>query len=92
MTTTPTEPSRDASPLWRLTYYATAVVSGLILLTGALPWPMDFFVLLAIGLAATWIQHRRAGRDSFTSSLGWLAVVAITWLPLAWLLRRFPFD
>lgn len=88
----PTAPAREPSPLWQVAYYATAVTAGLILLTGVLPSPIDFVAYLALGLGATWIQYRRAGRDTFTSSLSWLAVVAITWLPLAWFLGRTPFD
>lgn len=88
----PSAPAREPSPLWQVAYYATAVLAGLILLTGVLPSPIDFVAYLALGLGATWIQYRRAGRDTFTSSLSWLAVVGITWLPLAWFLGRTPFD
>ena len=91
MSTPPTPPSREPSGLWRLAYYATAVLAGLMLLTGAVPSPLDFVAYLALGLGATWIQYRRAGRDTFTSSLSWLAVVGVTWLPLAWILGRSPF-
>ncbi len=92
MSPTPTPPSRDSNVLWRLAYYATAVFSGLLLVTGIVPSPWDIVAYIAVALGATWIQYRRAGRDTFTSSLSWLAVMGITWLPLAWFLGRSPFD
>ena len=92
MTPTPTPSSRESSALWQVAYYATAVLSGLLLLTAIVPSPWDFVAYIAIALGATWIQYRRAGRDTFTSSLSWLAVVGLTWLPLAWFLGRSPFD
>ena len=74
MSTTPTPSTRESSLLWQVAYYATAVLSGLLLLTGIVPSPWDIVAYIAVALGATWIQYRRAGRDTFTSSLSWLAV------------------
>ena len=41
--------------LWQIAYYATAVLAGLILLTGAVPSPLDFVAYLALGVGATWM-------------------------------------
>ena len=84
--------SRQPEPLAMVAYYATAVLAGLIVALSLVPYPLDIVVLLALGLGATWIRYRTAGRDSFSSSISWLAVFVVVWLPLAWFFGRFPFD
>lgn len=90
-----TEGPRPASPFstrtGQLAYYASAVVAALVF-GFDLPFPLDIIVLVAIGLVATWIRYRTAGRDSFWSSISWLGVFVAVWLPIAWLRGTFPFG
>ncbi len=79
-------------PLALVAYYGTAVLAGLIVAVNIVPYPLDVFVLLGLGFGATLIRHRTAGRDSFSSSITWLSVFIIVWLPLAWVRHHFPFD
>jgi hypothetical protein len=79
-------------PLALVAYYGTAVLAGLIVALNVVPYPFDVVVLLALGFSATGIRYRTTGRDSFSSSITWLSVFIIVWLPLAWVLRHFPFD
>lgn len=83
---------REAHALGLAAYYGTALVAGLIVGFSLLPYPVDVVVLLALALGATWIRYRIAGRDSFSSSISWLALFALVWLPVAWILGRFPFG
>jgi hypothetical protein len=87
---------RDPSPTQTgpllAAYYGTAVVAGVIVALNLIPFPIDLVVLLGLGLGATWIRYRMAGRDSLTSSLSWVALFVVVWLPLAWIIRRFPFG
>jgi len=83
---------REPQPLALVAYYGTAVIAGLIVALSLLPYPIDVVVLLALGLGATLIRHRTAGRDSFSSSITWVAVFVLVWLPLVWILGRFPFG
>jgi hypothetical protein len=86
----PRQPDRRALAL--VAYYGTAVLAGLIVALNVVPYPLDVFVLLGLGFGATLIRGRTAGRDSFSSSITWLSVFIIVWLPLAWVLRHFPFG
>jgi hypothetical protein len=89
----PTGPqARPPQPLALLAYYGLAVLAAVIVVLNVVPYPLDIVVLLAIGLGATWIRYRTAGRDSIGSSMSWLAVFIVVWLPLAWMLGRFPFG
>jgi hypothetical protein len=79
-------------PPLTVAYYGTAVVAGIIGGLQLLAFPVDLIALVGLALAATWIQYRRAGRDSFASTLRWAGLFAVTWLPLAWVFGRFPFG
>ena len=82
----------EPGPLALVAYFGTAVLAGLIVALNVVPYPLDVVVLLGLGFAATLIRGRTAGRDSFSSSITWLSVFVIVWLPLAWVLRHFPFG
>jgi hypothetical protein len=82
----------EPGPLALVAYFGTAVLAGLIVALNVVPYPLDVVVLLALGFSATAIRYRTTGRDSLSSSITWLSVFIIVWLPLAWVLRHFPFD
>jgi hypothetical protein len=86
------DPSSQSTAPLVAAYYGTAVLAGVIVAFSLIPFPIDLVVLLGLGLGATWIRYRMAGRDSFASSLSWVAVFVVVWLPLAWIIRRFPFG
>lgn len=83
---------RPMSPLAQAAYYGTAVVAAVILAFDLIASPFDIVVLLALGLLATWIRYRAAGRDSLGSSLSWAGVFFVAWLALAWLANGWPFG
>ena len=84
-------PSRFSGRAGQVAYFASAVVAALVFGFN-LPFPIDVVILVAIGLVATWIRYRTAGRDSFWSSVAWLAVFVAVWLPIAWVRGAFPFG
>ena len=86
------DPSPVPTPLLVAACYGTAVLAGLIVAFNLLPFPIELVVLLALGLGATWIRYRMAGRDSLASSLSWVALFIVVWLPLALIVRGFPFG
>ena len=86
----PSQP--EPRPLGLIAYYGTAVLAGLIVALNVVPYPLDVVVLLGLGFGATLIRGRTAGRDSFSSSITWLSVFVLVWLPLAWVLHHFPFG
>ena len=80
-----------ASPA-TIAYWALAVVSGVIVGTDVIPYPVDIILLLGLGLAATMIRRRTVGSDSAGTSLRWLLVFALAWLPIAFVRHDFPFG
>ena len=75
-----------------LAYWALAVVSGVIVGINVIPFPLDVIILLILGVSATLIRRRVAGADSLVTSIAWLAVFAVFWLPIAWLRHGYPFG
>ena len=73
-------------------YFALAIACGVILGTGAPPWPTDVFVLLALGLVARLLRRELEPRPaSLRLVLAWLGVFVVTWLVLAFALGTYPF-
>ena len=73
-------------------YFALAVAAGILVATSLLPWPTDFVLLVVIGIGATQVRRRvLRPQSSWTLEVQWLALFAAVWLPLAWVLRAWPF-
>ena len=75
-------------------YWGGAIVSGVILGTGLLPWPADFVVLLVMGIAVTLIGWRVEGgvANHRPTSWLWVAIFVAVWLSIAFVRDSFPFG
>jgi hypothetical protein len=77
----------------RIAYYALAVALAIVLALPGEPGIIAWAVIILGGVAATilrsrWLRMRGWSR----TDLGWGALFAVVFLPLALLLRSFPFD
>jgi hypothetical protein len=75
-----------------LAYWASAVVSGVIVGLQVIPFPIDFIFLLGLGLGATLIRRLVIGSEPWPGSFAWALVFSVVWLSLAWLRHGFPFG
>jgi hypothetical protein len=75
-------------------YWASAIVSGIIVGLDLLPWPVSFFVLVGIGIAATIVGWRVEGgmANHRPSSWLWALIFVAVWLSIAFVARSFPFG
>ena len=92
------DPDRPWLPAVRtpieVAYWAGAVASGVIVGLHLLASPVDFIVLLAIGITATMVGRRIEGGAAQHRATGWLwvAIFALVWLPIAFVMHHFPFG
>ena len=82
---------QNASPAALAVYIGSAVVSGVIVGSGWLVFPLDVAVLLVIAIGATLLRRRVAGVDSLGSSVTWLGAFAVTWIAVTLLVGSAPF-
>jgi succinate dehydrogenase/fumarate reductase cytochrome b subunit len=75
-------------------YWATAILSGIILGLDLLSWPASFFVLAGIGIVATIIGWRVEGgiTNHRPTSWLWALIFLAVWLIIALVWHTFPFD
>jgi hypothetical protein len=75
-------------------YWGSAILCGLILALDPLAWPIDFFVLVAIGIAATIVGRRVEGSAANHRSTSWLwvGIFLVVWLTIALVRQSFPFG
>ena len=82
---------QNASPAALAVYFGSAAVSGVIVGSGWLGFPLDIAVLVVIAIGATLLRQRAAGVDSFGSSVTWLGVFGVTWIAVTLLVGSAPF-